>query len=828
MYAYIFSVFALIVTFQSLSYGQAVEMVGGGINSSGEIRAMEYDSVGNRLIIGGEFRSINGILANNFAVWDGISWNSLNCQTNLPIKAIKVFNGEIYIGGAFNEINGVPCNHIAKWDGSNWMPVGSGLNGFGVVSMEIFQGELYAVNSMPLLGNFLNKFDGTNWIQIPGKISYIVEGMVSTTSALYLYGNLNRMNNDTIYGIISYNGSAYTYYPPLPNYQNHIYSAVIFNNSLYVARDNGKICSLQGNSWYEYTTAPDCERLFVYNNDLYLCGLIGGNYEVYKMSGGTYTAFQTFTAYYVANEDRFLAITNGNNLYMSGSFYESGHKSRLTLFQYDGTTLSNIGRPIMSFTSESSPNNYLFTMLYDSTTNDLYVGGVFDFAGEKYCGNIARWDGTQWHAMGDGFNEKVRKIFRYNGSIYAVGNFDKSGDVNMPHIARWDGSAWNSVGTGTNDNIHDAAVLGNEIFISGPFTTVNGQPLQYYAKYDGTTWSNAATNTLQVPSKRLIVHNDTLWAGGIDKFGANYSNLAQLKGNTWDIKTTNVVIPGEINSMLSFNGELYFTASDWDFYYLYKWNGDSIVSLGAVVNDICVGSCYVIELDSSIYLSGQNRGLHKFENNNTFTPKSTIYPLCAAKGDSLYYLGGSFQYFYFNQNYFYSYHIISLDFNSGFINPYLITDSICDHDFGYYGMQSNRYLSKYKWHFPGGSPDTAFNASPVIFYGYSGKFPSYLTYSDFAANDTIFLADSIFVIPCSTGMDEISANSINIFPNPVISNITIQSEHQIQMVEIFNSTGQLIKTIDKNNFSIEDYPRGLLLFRIKIDGKHYNRRVLKL
>src|ERR1051325_6622605 len=48
--------------------------------------------------------------------------------------------------------------------------------------------------------------------------------------------------------------------------------------------------------------------------------------------------------------------------------------------------------------------------------NDLYVGGRFVKAGDLVVNSIARWDGTNWSAIGSGIGSK-------GGSIFALAKF---------------------------------------------------------------------------------------------------------------------------------------------------------------------------------------------------------------------------------------------------------------------------------------------------------------------------------------------------------------------------------------------------------------------
>jgi hypothetical protein len=84
---------------------------------------------------------------------------------------------------------------------------------------------------------------------------------------------------------------------------------------------------------------------------------------------------------------------------------------------------------------------------------DVFVGGSFTNAGGVPGANyIARWDGAQWHAVG-GANAisasfpHVKAIAIIGNDVYIGGNFTDAGGVTgANYIARWDGTQWHAVG----------------------------------------------------------------------------------------------------------------------------------------------------------------------------------------------------------------------------------------------------------------------------------------------------------------------------------------------------------------------------------------------
>jgi Leucine-rich repeat (LRR) protein len=59
--------------------------------------------------------------------------------------------------------------------------------------------------------------------------------------------------------------------------------------------------------------------------------------------------------------------------------------------------------------------------------------------------------------------------------------------------------------------------------------------------------------------------------------------------------------------------------------------------------------------------------------------------------------------------------------------------------------------------------------------------------------------------------------AINIFPNPTIDIINIESDNQIESVTIFNHIGSLVQTESKNTFSVAKLPVGIYTISIKTD-----------
>jgi hypothetical protein len=123
---------------------------------------------GGELYVGGHFRNVGGIVANNIARWDGSDWVALGSGIPGSVRvyalavsggevyaagdfswsalgagvsrggtvalalALTVSGGELYAGGSFTTAGGVAATNIAKWNGSSWSALGSGIPGWYV------------------------------------------------------------------------------------------------------------------------------------------------------------------------------------------------------------------------------------------------------------------------------------------------------------------------------------------------------------------------------------------------------------------------------------------------------------------------------------------------------------------------------------------------------------------------------------------------------------------------------------------------------------------------------------------------------------------------
>ena len=83
---------------------------------------------------------------------------------------------------------------------------------------------------------------------------------------------------------------------------------------------------------------------------------------------------------------------------------------------------------------------------------------MFKIAGGTRANSIAKWDGQNWHSLGEGFENGfnrggINTILVDGNDVYVGGYFDHAGHTAASNLARWDGAEWHEVGGGTGADL---------------------------------------------------------------------------------------------------------------------------------------------------------------------------------------------------------------------------------------------------------------------------------------------------------------------------------------------------------------------------------------
>lgn len=234
-----------------------------------------------------------------------------------------------------------------------------------------------------------------------------------------------------------------------------------------------------------------------------------------------------------------VTITNTGTVYAGGKFTESGETQIKHIAYWDGAQWEEP----YSGVSDDNDNSYVRALTSDSSGN-VYVGGLFQYAGYILASNIACWNGTSWSALDSGVNGEVCSLaVDSSGKLYVGGSFTQAGGVSVNNIAIWDGTAWSSPnGGGVNGIVY--AILpqtAQSIFIGGNFSvaggnvTSNGLAWLYSSNWkeitSGVAGATKEVRALALDSQgNLYAGGDFHTVGGIECIGGIYSyKIAKLK-----------------------------------------------------------------------------------------------------------------------------------------------------------------------------------------------------------------------------------------------------------------------------------------------------------
>ena len=333
-----------------------------------------------------------------------------------------------------------------------------------------------------------------------------------------------------------------------------VYAAVVSGSSLYI-----------GGLFVNVANIPEADFLARWDGSAWNAvgsggpgaGALNGHVAAMAMSGGTLYVGGSFTDAAGINEADFVAAWNGsfwsalgsnsasdgalNNsvtalavagaeVYVAGYFDDAATISLADrLARWNGSTWS-----AMSSSSLDSPNGTVKSLVFYGGA--LFAGGFFtNLGGFAAADSIARWNGTNWEALGGGLNGGVEAIaFAPSGLPYAGGSFtDAGGQAPADYIARFDGSNWTALGSNgagngaVNSTVFAIVVSGSDVYVGGQFSNAAGIPeADRIALFNGTSWSglgsngsgdgalNSVVRSLAVGSS-LFIGGDFANAGGV-------------------------------------------------------------------------------------------------------------------------------------------------------------------------------------------------------------------------------------------------------------------------------------------------------------------------
>jgi len=612
--------------------GTSWSALGTGMN--GSVYALMVS--GTDLYAGGYFTTAGGVTVNNIAKWDGTSWSALGSGMRPEagfvgsVSALATDGTNLYAGGQFKTAGGVEVNHVAKWDGSSWSALGTGIFG-DVRTLAVSGVNLYAGGFFSTTGggpvNGIAKWDGTSWSALGTGTNGSVRALAAIGTDLYAGGEFTTAGGAPATYIAKWDGTTWSSLGSLisggasvgcvyalATDGTNVYAGGWFTTAGGVTVNN--IAKWDGTSWSALGKGMDSivSALAVSGTSLYALGNLAAAgifpRSVAKWNGGAWMNMAKSGKGF--SDPVYSLLASGTDVYAGGWFTAAEGVTVNNIAKWDGTNWTALGSGIPG----GGFAEYISALATDGT--NLYAGGWLVSAGGAFVNNVFKWDGTLWSALGTGMNGIVHALEVSGTNLFAGGGLTTAGGVAANNIAKWDGTSWSALGTGlSGGEIRAVAAIGTDLYAGGDFKTAGGVTANYIAKWNGTTWSALGTG-MDASVHALEVSGTNLYAGGLftTAGGAPANCIAKWDGTSWSALGTGM--DGSVNALAVSGTNLYagglFTKSGGvTVNYIAKWDGTSWSALEAGMNG-SVGALAVSGTD--LYAGGAFSKAGSFASNN--------------------------------------------------------------------------------------------------------------------------------------------------------------------------------------------------------------------
>jgi hypothetical protein len=390
--------------------GLAWEPLGGGISSG------VFDAVlnGTELLVSGSFITAGAASVAGIARWDGNQWYPLNTGhqqgMNVPlgqIIAFDVFKDSLYAGGAFTGAGGMLINRIARWDGEFWSPLGDGIIGpsaHRVRAITHIGNDLYVggtfTNAGGVLASNIARWDGSTWFPLGNGVNSNVNAVAEFAGTLLVGGAFTRAGAVPANRLAQWNGATWT---EATSVNSNVNAIVIRPDGLPVI--GGQFTMVQG--------APASKVAWF----TWGAGWHGLPVDIMP-PGANVTA---------------LAMM-GDDLYIGGNFVIPSINAT-NIVKVNGGVWSAPGRGVLGRTT--TPVSALTVR-----GHELFAAGTLTNASGVEVRAMAKWDGTNWQALGSGFemipgNPILNALTVFEDTVYVGGLFVRAGGRPSICIARW-------------------------------------------------------------------------------------------------------------------------------------------------------------------------------------------------------------------------------------------------------------------------------------------------------------------------------------------------------------------------------------------------------
>jgi hypothetical protein len=416
------------------------------------------------------------------ARWNGSAWTSIGGPGVAgDATAMAAFGSELFVAGPYF-VAGLFTDGIARWNGSTWSLVTSGFTG-GVDALAVHDdgtgasllagGEFFSAGDTE--ANLVARFDGARWSALGSQIRRAGGFDRIDRFGVFDAGSGPKLFASGSFGITSSPLSVRT-----ATWDGSTWTAVEVSTS---------------REWNEIASFDDGtgERAYLAVTDLTYPPMPA----VWRWTG---TAWEAVPDCPNNSVEALLVFDDGSGpaLFAGGSFAFAGGRIANGIARFDGTSWTNLGSGLELDRLRSGSVHQL-AVFDDGSGPALYAAGQFSVAGGVVATNVARWNGSEWSAVGGGLGPAGTssvldlEVFA-NGSsapvLVAGGDFTQAGGAPANRIAQWDGHEWSPLGSGMDAPVAALATFDSALYAAGRFTTAGGVPSVSVAKWTPATTSS--------------------------------------------------------------------------------------------------------------------------------------------------------------------------------------------------------------------------------------------------------------------------------------------------------------------------------------------------
>lgn len=306
-------------------------------------------------------------------------WSALGSGLNGRVKALAVFNNEIYAGGTFTT-----PSRVAKWNGSAWVVAGNGLND-SVNVLTVHNGQLYAGGHFTQDGSgtsvrFIARLNtSTNkWEAVANNhLNNFVRALHSSGGFLYCGGAFINSGTPAVSRIARFDGTTFAQVGDIPT--NVVNTITTYNGSIYIGGAFSSFVSkLSGSNWQGLSGLNfEVNALYPFGSTLY----IGGKFTSPSQYLATYNGVSVGSSFNSVNGTVHALYSTPSKLFVGGSFTSSPSTgaSLLRFFSYNGNS------PF--FNENGGFNGDVLSIA--NLNGRIVVGGSFSTAGSTSATNVA-------------------------------------------------------------------------------------------------------------------------------------------------------------------------------------------------------------------------------------------------------------------------------------------------------------------------------------------------------------------------------------------------------------------------------------------------------